>query len=125
MVRNLILAASVAPVAATSLTVPAQAAVFRGFGVHGAFGRFGGLQGFHYGAYRGGGFWRGGYYHGGGYWGGGYYHGCCYGGAIAAGAAGAAAGVAVGAAATSAGWEVRRTPLPWLTTLPREDCDRP
>lgn len=68
MVPNLILAASVA-VAAASLTVPAQAAVFRAF--HGASaGRFGGVYGFHYGAYRG------------SYWRGGYYHGCCYGGAM-------------------------------------------
>jgi hypothetical protein len=93
-----ILAATVAAVATTSLTVPAQAAVFRGFGgFHGAaVGRFGGLHGFHYGAYRG------------GYLRDGHYHGCCYGGAIAAGAA---AGVAVGAAAASS-WPAYVPPVP-------------
>src|SRR5262245_57568773 len=95
MVRNLVLAASVVAIAATSLAVPAEARAFASAGFHGAaVGRFGGVHGFSYGAYRG-----GGAYWGGGYRGGGWAGGCCYGGAIAAGAV---AGAAVGAAATSA-----------------------
>lgn len=77
MVRKLMLAATFAAVAATSFAAPAQAAVWR----------FGGVHGYHYGIYRGVGYWHGG-----------YFRGCCYGGAVAAGAA---AGVAAGAAVTS------------------------